>query len=226
MNISKKLGICIVGENTLMRKGIAMILSNFTRIGRVSQAANERELIRELRNDESHDLVLLDADMRSPGAALIAEHLYRDYQEVKILAVGVTKNPRCIVHLLESGVHGCLLENVDEPQFEKAIYSVVDNDFYQDETVAKLVRDHVICNSGHHHPRTTLSSREQEILQLICREYDARQIGEMLYISEKTVHAHRLNILKKTKVKGTIGLLKFAVANGFLSLTTSNEVFV
>ncbi|HMJ69653.1 MAG TPA: response regulator transcription factor [Cyclobacteriaceae bacterium] len=227
MNVYRKLGVCIVGEYTLMRKGIALLLESFSRVGRVSQATNERELIRALRGNEAPDLVLIDADMQIPGATLLAGHLYRDFPEVKIVAVGVSGNPDSIVHLIESGVHGCLLRSADETEIEKAIYSVVDNDFYQDETVSKIIREHVACSKvGHNHGRTMLSVREQEILQLICKEYDARQIGEMLYISEKTVHAHRLNILKKTKVKGSIGLIKFALANGFLTLTSTNEILI
>jgi len=64
--------------------------------------------------------------------------------------------------------------------------------------------------------RPTLSSREIEVLNLVAREYNNEQIAEKLFISERTVEAHRRNIFIKTKTKSIVGLMKYAIRNGLI----------
>jgi len=66
--------------------------------------------------------------------------------------------------------------------------------------------------------KPVLSSRELEVLQLIAKEFSNEQIGEALYISERTVEAHRRNIFIKTKTKSIVGLIKYALNEGLVEL--------
>ena len=61
-----------------------------------------------------------------------------------------------------------------------------------------------------------LSNREKEILYLICKEYTSKEIAESLYLSEKTVDWHRLNLLQKTHSKNIAGLVLFALRCGII----------
>ena len=61
-----------------------------------------------------------------------------------------------------------------------------------------------------------ISNREKDILCLICREYTTREIAETLFLSEKTVDWHRLNLLQKTHSKNIAGLVLFAVRSGII----------
>ncbi|MFA6923489.1 MAG: LuxR C-terminal-related transcriptional regulator [Bacteroidales bacterium] len=55
-----------------------------------------------------------------------------------------------------------------------------------------------------------LTARENEILQLIAKEYSNQSIAEKLFISERTVETHRKNIFRKTNTKSIVGLIKYA----------------
>jgi len=61
-----------------------------------------------------------------------------------------------------------------------------------------------------------LSSREHEVLTLVCQELSSAEIGEKLFLSTGTVDTHRRNILVKLGVNNTVGLVKFALQNGLL----------
>jgi DNA-binding NarL/FixJ family response regulator len=71
-------------------------------------------------------------------------------------------------------------------------------------------------------PRTkrpeSLTSREQEILELIWAGFKNKEIGERLKISVKTVEAHRANMMKKLRVSNTAQLLKTAIADGLIRI--------
>ena len=63
---------------------------------------------------------------------------------------------------------------------------------------------------------TSLTDREQEILQLIWNGLKNREIGIRLKISVKTVEAHRANMMKKLRVSNAAQLLKAAIEEGFI----------
>ena len=63
-----------------------------------------------------------------------------------------------------------------------------------------------------------LSARELEVLKLIAQEFTNEEIGEKLFISERTVEAHRRNIFIKTKTKSIVGLMKYAIINGLITV--------
>ena len=63
-----------------------------------------------------------------------------------------------------------------------------------------------------------LTRREVEILQLVCEQLTAEEIGERLFISEKTVNGHKNNLLRKTQSRNMAGLVIYAVKNQIVSL--------
>lgn len=60
-----------------------------------------------------------------------------------------------------------------------------------------------------------LTSRELQVLLLICHELSPAEISKRLQISEKTFFNHRANILAKTQARTNIGLLCYAVRSGY-----------
>ncbi len=69
---------------------------------------------------------------------------------------------------------------------------------------------------GHVEPDSELTPRELQIVRLIAQGYTAKEIGETLCISPKTVDAHRGHILRKLGVKDRVGLTRYAIRHGFV----------
>ncbi len=63
-----------------------------------------------------------------------------------------------------------------------------------------------------------LSSRELEIIKLICDEFVSKEIAEKLLIRPKTVEVHRYNILKKIGAKNVADIVRYAIKNGLYQL--------
>jgi DNA-binding CsgD family transcriptional regulator len=63
-----------------------------------------------------------------------------------------------------------------------------------------------------------LTKREIEIIRLMFDDYNTNEIAEELSISTKTVDTHRKNMLKKTGIRSTIGLIKYALVRGLICL--------
>ena len=67
--------------------------------------------------------------------------------------------------------------------------------------------------------KNMISSREQEVIQLIAQEYSMQDIAKELYLSYHTITSHRKNILAKLKVRNTAGMIRRAFELGILKVS-------
>lgn len=215
MNQPDKLNILVTDDHTLFRRGTMMLLESFDEIGMVDDAENGKEAIEKLE-ENNFDLLLLDLEMPVLDGWETAKKVVSKFPEVKIIMISMHDSLQIISDLIEIGVHSYLLKNADPDEVHKAIVSVTNNDFYYNQLVSKALHKKVQkdgLNKGVAR-RADISPREIEILQLICQELTMKEIGEKLFVSEQTVHTHRKNLMKKTKAKNAVGLVKFAFQNG------------
>jgi len=70
--------------------------------------------------------------------------------------------------------------------------------------------------NGEYIRKTALTKREHEILGLITQEYTSTQMAKLLGISVRTVETHRKNLLIKTQSNSVVGLLKYAIREGWV----------
>jgi len=216
MSQQKKLNILVTDDHTLFRKGTMMLLKSFEEVGDVEEAENGKEALEKLHSN-SFDLILLDLEMPVLDGWDTAKKIVSKFPEIKIIMISMHDSLQIISDLIEIGVHSYLLKNADPDEVHRAILSVVNNDFYYNQLVSKALHKKVQKN-GMEKPgmakRADVSPREIEILQLICQELTMKEISEKLFLSEQTVHTHRKNLMKKTKAKNAVGLVKFAFQNG------------
>lgn len=208
------LSVYIADDHTFVRKGMIRLLNTFDRIGKIEEAANGKELI-ELIRHKTPDAVILDLEMPVLNGFDTAQYLVENHPEVKILILTMHTEEVFILNLMELGVHGFLNKNAEPEEVERALYAVVDRDFYRNDIV-----NQVLQKGGRQHNKTIkLSPREQEILLLICQELTPAEISSRLAISEKTFFNHRSNLLLKVGARGNVGLVKYAYQSSLLELS-------
>lgn len=209
-----KLKILVTDDHTLFRKGTTMLLKSFDFIGEVEEAENGREALNKLKAG-GFDLVLLDLEMPVLDGWEASKKIVNRFPDIKIIMVSMHDSLPIISDLIEIGVHSYLLKNADPNEVRKAILSVINNDFYYNQLVSNaLKRKPQQSDDKKKTKNADISPREVEVLQLICQELTMREISEKLFLSEQTIHTHRKNLMKKTKAKNAVGLVKFAFQNG------------
>ncbi|HEU5290583.1 MAG TPA: response regulator transcription factor [Cyclobacteriaceae bacterium] len=209
--------VYIADDHTFVRKGMIRLLNTFKRLGELKEAADGKELI-ELVQISEPDAVILDLEMPRLNGFDTARHLLEHYPDVKILILTMHTEEVFILNLMELGVHGFLNKNAEPEEVEKALYSIMDKDFYRNDIVNQALRKG-IKRTPQITTTSRLSAREMEVLMLICQELTPSEISARLKISEKTFFNHRTNILTKTAVRGNVGLVKYAYQHGMLELT-------
>lgn len=195
----------------IVRDGITRILTDDPEIT-VSKTAHREEQICVFLADNEIDVVIVDLDMPDlDGTDTIAE-IHNTYPDSHILAISNDVKAARIKSVLQAGASGfiCKKRSADELiEASKEVYN--GNQYLCDESISLLIDENKDKSSESAGNIAGLTEREKEVLELICEEYINREIADLLGISVRTVDAHRRNLLQKTGVKNTAGLVKFAI---------------
>jgi DNA-binding NarL/FixJ family response regulator len=212
------ISIGIAEDQRLFRECLIPILNGFPHLRVIIEAANGKELIASLEKAiELPQVVLMDLSMPGMDGLVTSQYLKEHFPSVRIIILSVHAEERHIVKMVGMGINGYLIKNAELDEVRQAIEAVVQKGFYFNESVLRAIQ----TGMGKQKPKsfaieTNLTSREKEVLQLICQEMTAQEIAERLYISVRTVDGHRNSLLEKTGARNTAGLVIYAMKNSLV----------
>lgn len=213
----KKISVAIADDHTLFRKGMITLLENFSQLQIIIEAEDGHILLQKIAQNLP-DVVLLDMDMPTMGGAEVIKHLHKDYPDVKIIIVSMHDESEFILQSLELGANSYLLKNAEPDEVVSAIETVVDEGFFFNDFVSKVMHQHIARSknaaSSLYKKNAELTKREIEVLRLLCQEYSTKEISEKLFRSERTIEGHRQNLMDKTGSRNLAGLVIYAIKHG------------
>ncbi|HLO46434.1 MAG TPA: response regulator transcription factor [Leadbetterella sp.] len=221
----KTIKIAIADDQVLFRKGMINIINGFQDMEIIMEASDGDAFLDNLRAiPEQPDIAILDLSMPKLNGIDTTKIIHEKYPDIKIIILSVYSEDRFVTHLMELGVNAYLFKNVEPSEVEKAIQAVLEKDFYFNEAFLTAMRKRMTGKK----PRlliqdnipSLLTQRELDVLDLICKQYTAQEIGEKLFISTRTVDGHRNNLLEKTGMKNTAGLVVFSIKNNLIDPST------
>ena len=212
MSATETIRIGIVEDQLMFREGLKAILRDFPSIKICLECENGRDFLDQV--DDQIDIALMDIEMPLLNGIQTMEELSKAESPIKVILVSQNKDPILISKMMELGAKGYLTKDASSEELHKAILSVADTGYYFNDLVSKSLLLH-LAKKDHVRPKfnyvETLSEREVEVLQLICKEYTTTEIAEKIFLSPKTVENHRSRIMDKAGVRNTAGLVVFAL---------------
>jgi DNA-binding NarL/FixJ family response regulator len=155
------------------------------------------------------DILLTDIMMPALPGNKLAKQVKEKFPSVKILALSMSGQGDLVNEMInDADISGYVLKNIGKQDLIKALEKIADGGIYfSDEIINELQKtsERKRKNEDAH-----LTGREIEIIRLIEKELNNKQIAETLFISERTVETHRKNIFRKTNTNSVIGLVKYA----------------
>jgi len=125
-----------------------------------------------------------------------------------------------VTGMLQAGASGYLLKDCAAEELCRAIRALVANETHLSPKVASIVIEDYRRGLSESRPAKgkQLTSREREVLQLVAEGDTSKRIAGQLYVSRKTVEAHRQKIMGKLSIKSVAGLTKYAIQKGITFL--------
>lgn len=214
--MKKNIRIAIAEDHELVRQGIINLLSDEEGLTIVSEVENGAELLNELRT-KTVDIILLDLEMPVMGGKEALKVITSRYPSIRVIILSMHYSDDFIIDSIGAGARGFLPKNCDIEKVIDAIHAVHNQGYYFDDKMSKALLVRVMENKDIHpiFSNEALTSREIEIVKYICDGKTNKDIADDLHLSIRTVEVHRKHISKKTNATNVVGVVVYAIKNGF-----------
>lgn len=212
------INVILADDHEVVRTGIKLLLEADPDIAVVAEAAEGTQAY-SLVAQHKPQVLLLDISMPPGQSGLVAcEKVARDFPDTKVIILTMFAEPEYLLYTLRGGAAGYVLKNSTPEQLRQAVHDVAAGGSYIHPTMASLLAKHAGNSETNDPSFQQLSSRELEILQLIARGHTNKEIGERMFLSVKTVEAHRSKIFKKLHLKTRADAVDYALRHKLLDL--------
>lgn len=203
--------VVLVDDHAIMLDGIKGILSKVEELEVVYTANRAEDALNYFKLNQA-DMLITDFNMPGMDGLALIHAVKRILPSIKIIVLSMHDEIHLTKEILKSGVNGYVLKKDTQQELLTAIQEVQQGRVYLSNDINKLL----IRNLDQPEDGKLLTDREREIVKLIAKEYNNKQIAEELFISERTVETHRKNIFRKTGTSSLVGLIKFAYSNNLI----------
>jgi len=216
--------VVLVDDHRMFRSGVKAELGD--RVDVVGEAGTPAEAIAGVRATRP-DVVLLDVHLPggngNGGADVVtgcAGVQTDDGQPVRFLALSVSDAAEDVISVIRAGARGYVTKTINPTDLISAIHRVKDGDAVFSPRLAGFVLDAFGAAAGEiaevDEELDRLSAREREVMRLIARGYQYKEVAKELYISVKTVETHVSSVLRKLQLSSRHELTSWAMARRLL----------
>ena len=215
MNILKKINIVLVDDHQILRDGLKSLIEQKSNLHIIGEAADGRSAIK-LCAKLLPDVVITDVAMAGLNGIEAARQIHKNHPNIKIIGLSMHANKKFIQGMFKAGGYAYLLKDGDTDELITAITTVMQNKKYLSKN---LNQDYLkFLHQSNLVQEKKISSRETEVLQLLAEGKTSKEIGDLLFLSSKTVDVHRNNLMKKLDLHTIPELTKYAIREGLTSL--------
>lgn len=209
--------VLVTDDQTAVREGLVLLINELpgqTAVGHAGDGNVAVELVGELRPD----VVLMDVRMPRCDGIEATRRIREQYPETQVIMLTTYADDTSIVRALNAGALGFLTKSADRHQVGRAVLAaaagqaVLDNEV-QRSLLEAATQAHRAQDAQRGHGLTT---REQEVLQLVADGLVNRQIARRLFVSEATVKTHINHIFAKTNSRNRADAVRYAHGHGLL----------
>jgi two-component system NarL family response regulator len=209
--------VLIADDHALFRRGLEMVLDEEQDIELVGQASDGTEAVARAR-ESLPDVVLMDIRMPKTSGIEAARAMKEAAPSAKIVMLTISDEEEDLFEAIRAGASGYLLKDIPLDEVAGAVRAVHGGQSLINPSMAGKLLTEFATLAGRDEeerpqqvPAPKLTEREMEVLKLVARGMNNRDIAKELFISENTVKNHVRNILEKLQIHSRMEAVMIAV---------------
>ena len=219
--VQNRIKTLIVDDHEVLRQALSLLLGTHPEIEVVGEAANGREAIDNAERLKP-DVILMDMVMPGLNGLEATRQLRKPLPNAKVLILTGYVEDEQILAALRAGATEYVVKRSDVSELLLAIQSVHRGNTYFSSSISEsMVNNDYLWQARRGDAKVgaeLLTSREREVLQLIAEGYSNQAIAQELFISVKTVEAHKAHIMTKLRAQNRTDLIRYAIRRGIVRL--------
>jgi len=210
----RKTNVIVAEDHEFFRAGLVLALKDIDFVNIVADVSNGKELV-DLVKIVSVDIVLTDIKMPVMDGLEATKIIKNLYPDIKVVILTLHDEEDYFKKMIEYGIHGYILKNTNKDNLERALHLIDEGKQYFAEELLPILTNNFKSSTSDNN-KVKLTKRELEVLQQIALGITNVEIAEKLFISTKTVINHRTNIMTKTSMHNSAGLISYAYKNNLI----------
>lgn len=213
--------VVIADDHLMVRQGVRALLGEHgADIEIVGEAADGFQLL-EILGSARADVAVVDISMPRLSGIEAIQRLRSEHPDVHCIAMSMYDDKNLVEHTIGSGARGYVLKDNSADDLVEAIRTVAEGKFFVSPRVTGVVVEGYLDRIHDHASDridTSLSSRQREMVEMICGGDSVKDIARKLDMPVHTVKVHRQNIMRILDAKSTTDLLKQAIRRGIVQI--------
>ena len=217
----EKINISLVDDEELILSLLSDFFDQRKEINLCCTARSGEEFLELLPSlDPLPDVIVLDLKMKKVSGLEVLEFLTKHYDGIKVIVMSSFYKKSFMGFMLKTGVSAFLPKNNSAVDLLRIIKEVKKNNLYFLEEQVQSIRDQVSSRVPKLSliKKNKLTTREIEVLKLVCMQKTAKEIAKELFLTHRTVEGHKNNLFAKTSAKNNVGLVIYAIQNEYVKI--------
>ena len=184
----------------------------------IGECNNGREFMTLLKSIESPDIVLLDINMPEMDGHETAVWINQEHPRIKVIALSMYDDEKSIIRMIKAGARGYVLKDAEPTELRKAFDDVMNKGYYYSDLVSGVLVHSLHSDEPGNQRKVNINERETEFLKLACTEMTYKEIADRMCLAPRTIDGYRETLFEKLSVKSRVGLVMYAIRNGFVKI--------
>jgi DNA-binding NarL/FixJ family response regulator len=211
--------VMLVDDHEVVLEGLIRILEKQGGIKIVSVARSAEEALGKVARFPP-DVIIVDIQLPGMNGIELIKRIKSTYPEIEAITLTVFDDEQFAKQAIKAGAIGYVIKDAAKDELVKAVRAAAKGESLISTSVARKLIEEITEPAGRRKKKPEgfegLSQREVDVIKLMARGYNNRQIADLLFISEHTVKVHIRNIFRKIDVADRTNAVLWAIENGLV----------
>lgn len=209
--------VLLSDSHRIVREGLRLLLQHHGHVEVVAEAASCREAV-DLALQQRPDIVIMDAGKNAREAPDAAQRILGQLPGTKIIGLFDSEGHERILDMVRCGANVCIRKSCGVDDLLQAVEACLQKRLYLPPDAAGAIIEALNNPEKLKSSGDVLTPRECEVLRHLADGLNSPEIARELFLSVRTIEAHRRNIMRKLDLRSIAQLTKYAIRTGLTSL--------